>query len=68
MLQLLRKTDPLVKTLEEAKRSYIMADLLVTETYKEISKDASYIKNLQVHYINSVYDLAKLILSQRHKE
>lgn len=39
MLQLLRKTDPLVRTLEEAKRSYIMADLLVTETYKEISKE-----------------------------
>lgn len=37
-LQLLRKTDPLVKTLEAAKKNYILADLIVKETYKEISK------------------------------
>ena len=38
-IQLLKKNDPLIKTLDAAKKNYILADLLVKETYKEVHKE-----------------------------
>jgi hypothetical protein len=37
-IQLLKANDLLVKTLEEAKKTYILTDLILKETQKEVSK------------------------------
>lgn len=53
-VQVLRKNDPLVKTLTEAKRTYFLTKMLVEETWKEISRRNT---NLEKEYEFEVNNL-----------
>ena len=39
-IQLLKKNDPIIKTLDAAKRNYLMTDLIVKDTYKIVNQEA----------------------------